>query len=56
MMSLPHNVLMLTFGHDFVLQAADVLDYVPVFGKVFRFASTAILGYYHQFHFYTSAS
>ncbi|RLN76865.1 hypothetical protein BBJ28_00001622 [Nothophytophthora sp. Chile5] len=36
--------------------AADVLDYVPGVGKLFRFGVTAILDYYHQFHFYTSAS
>ncbi|RLN44457.1 hypothetical protein BBJ28_00005937 [Nothophytophthora sp. Chile5] len=51
------------FAHLFALcilccavQAADVLDYVPGVGKLFRFGVTAILDYYHQFHFYTSAS
>jgi len=39
-----------------VIQAADVLDYVPGVGKLFRFGTTAVLDYYHQFHFYTSAS
>lgn len=38
------------------LQACDVLDYVPVVGRVVRFASTSVMNYYHQFHFYTSAS
>ncbi|KAG6611957.1 Peroxisomal membrane protein PEX16 [Phytophthora cinnamomi] len=37
-------------------KAADVLDYVPVVGKLFRFGTTAVLDYYHQFHFYISAS
>ncbi|KAG2788532.1 hypothetical protein PC129_g12925 [Phytophthora cactorum] len=37
-------------------KAADVLDYVPGVGKLFRFGTTAVLDYYHQFHFYTSAS
>ncbi|KAE9343838.1 hypothetical protein PF008_g9500 [Phytophthora fragariae] len=37
-------------------KAADVLDYVPLVGKLFRFGTTAVLDYYHQFHFYTSAS
>lgn len=37
-------------------QACDVLDYVPVVGRVVRFASTSVMNYYHQFHFYTSAS
>lgn len=37
-------------------KAADVLDHVPVVGKLFRFGTTAVLDYYHQFHFYTSAS
>ncbi|ETL91712.1 hypothetical protein, variant 1 [Phytophthora nicotianae] len=37
-------------------QAADVLDYIPGVGKLFRFGTTAVLDYYHQFHFYTSAS
>lgn len=38
------------------LQVCDVLDYVPVAGRAVRFASTAVMNYYHQFHFYTSAS
>ncbi|KAK1945626.1 Peroxisome biogenesis protein 16 [Phytophthora citrophthora] len=37
-------------------KAADILDYVPGVGKLFRFGTTAVLDYYHQFHFYTSAS
>ncbi|CAI5741839.1 unnamed protein product [Peronospora destructor] len=37
-------------------KTADVLDYVPGVGKLFRFGTTAILDYYHGFHFYTSAS
>ncbi|POM72740.1 Peroxisomal membrane protein PEX16 [Phytophthora palmivora] len=37
-------------------KVADVLDYVPGVGKLFRFGTTAVLDYYHQFHFYTSAS
>lgn len=37
-------------------KVCDVLDYVPVAGRVVRFASTAVMNYYHQFHFYTSAS
>ncbi|EEY61070.1 uncharacterized protein PITG_01313 [Phytophthora infestans T30-4] len=37
-------------------KAADVLDYVPGVGKLFRFGTRAVLDYYHQFHFYTSAS
>ncbi|KAG7388778.1 hypothetical protein PHYPSEUDO_011797 [Phytophthora pseudosyringae] len=37
-------------------KAAGVLDYVPGVGKLFRFGTTAVLDYYHQFHFYTSAS
>lgn len=37
-------------------KVCDVLDYVPVAGRAVRFASTAIMNYYHQFHFYTSAS
>ncbi|GAB9469397.1 hypothetical protein Gpo141_00006676 [Globisporangium polare] len=37
-------------------KACDVLDYVPVVGRVVRFASTSVMNYYHQFHFYTSAS
>lgn len=41
---------------DARIQAADVLDYVPLVGKLFRFGTTAVLDYYHQFHFYTSAS
>ncbi|CAH0516925.1 unnamed protein product [Peronospora belbahrii] len=39
-----------------VEKSADILDYVPGVGKLFRFGTTAILDYYHQFHFYTSAS
>lgn len=39
-----------------VIQVCDVLDYVPVAGRAIRFASTAVMNYYHQFHFYTSAS
>ncbi|KAG7396115.1 hypothetical protein PHYBOEH_002770 [Phytophthora boehmeriae] len=35
---------------------ADVLDHVPGVGKLFRFGTTAVMDYYHQFHFYTSAS
>ncbi|TYZ58550.1 hypothetical protein PybrP1_001247 [[Pythium] brassicae (nom. inval.)] len=37
-------------------KVCDVLDYVPVAGRAVRFASTAVMNYYHQFHFYTSAS
>ncbi|OWZ23101.1 hypothetical protein PHMEG_0002057 [Phytophthora megakarya] len=37
-------------------KVADVLDYVPGVGKLFRFGTTAVMDYYHQFHFYTSAS
>ncbi|KAL7998919.1 putative peroxisome membrane protein, Pex16 [Plasmopara halstedii] len=37
-------------------KAADIVDCVPGIGKLFRFGATAILNYYHQFHFYTSAS
>ncbi|KAI9913952.1 hypothetical protein PsorP6_005580 [Peronosclerospora sorghi] len=37
-------------------KVADVIDYVPGVGKLFRFGLTAILDHYHQFYFYTSVS
>uniref|UniRef100_A0AAV1TPD4 Peroxisomal membrane protein PEX16 n=1 Tax=Peronospora matthiolae TaxID=2874970 RepID=A0AAV1TPD4_9STRA len=37
-------------------KAAHVMDYVPGIGKLFRFGTSAVLDYYHQFYFYTSAS
>ncbi|RMX68826.1 hypothetical protein KXD40_002958 [Peronospora effusa] len=37
-------------------KTANVLDNVPGVGKLFRFGTTAILDYYHDFYFYTSAS
>ncbi|GLD95213.1 hypothetical protein PINS_up003855 [Pythium insidiosum] len=33
-----------------------VTDYVPLLGRLVRLVSTGILDYYHNFHFYTSAS
>ncbi|CAI5737376.1 unnamed protein product [Hyaloperonospora brassicae] len=37
-------------------KVAEVMDCVPGIGKLFRFGTSAVLDYYHQFHFYTSAS
>lgn len=37
-------------------QVCDVVDYVPLVGKAFRFLAIKGTAYYHQFHFYTSAS
>ncbi|RLN63763.1 hypothetical protein BBP00_00003888 [Phytophthora kernoviae] len=34
-------------------KVANVLDHVPGVGKLFRFGTTAVMDYYHQFHFYT---
>lgn len=39
-----------------ILQVCDVVDYVPLVGKAFRFLAIKGTAYYHQFHFYTSAS